>query len=502
MNTSNFGSLISNYGSKIWGLISIFIFIPIYIHFLGIENYAVIGFYTLLLGIISFADAGMSSAIIKEFALDGSVSYKYSVLRRVENLYLLICLCVIVIVFLFSDTIAVKWLTADKIKSQDLSYYITLIGCGVTIQLLSSLYFGALFGLNEQIRANSFQITWNIFKAGIVILVLVYYKATLEVYFIWQIFCNIIYVLTLRFNVLTILKKDEEKLENFLDRIPSHILKYIGGMTLIAIISSVNSQADKIITSSFFSLKIFGYYNIASVISQMPVIVGSPLAMFIFPIFSKFSEQVNYDKLVISFKKISFLLNIIIIPSTFILILYTSEIINLWTGNTIDYVILPKLLLVIKFLALGSLFLAMQFPLFYLLLSKGKTMYTVIQGIFQIILGLPLLYFCVKYFDLESIGFPWILINLGSLIYLTIIVFKKYIIINYWLFFKKIIIIPILISVIITVFFYYLYLKVGVCFYLFATFSGILAFLSNIFYSNYKNKLKLSNISNLYDFPY
>jgi hypothetical protein len=46
----------------------------LYIHYLGIESYAIIGFYTLLLGIISFADAGMSSAIIKEFSLQTTAS--------------------------------------------------------------------------------------------------------------------------------------------------------------------------------------------------------------------------------------------------------------------------------------------------------------------------------------------------------------------------------------------------------------------------------------------
>ncbi|RZJ46768.1 MAG: hypothetical protein EOO44_22605, partial [Flavobacterium sp.] len=75
---SNFGKLISNYAAKFWGLISVFIFIPIYIKFLGVENYGVISFNALLLGIISFADAGMSSAIVKEFAKDLGVQFKYS----------------------------------------------------------------------------------------------------------------------------------------------------------------------------------------------------------------------------------------------------------------------------------------------------------------------------------------------------------------------------------------------------------------------------------------
>lgn len=501
MTSSNLKNLLSNYGSKVWGLISVFIFVPIYLSILGIENYAVIGFYTLILGIISFADSGMSSSITKEFALVNDASYKYSLLRRIENLYILVCVLLMILIVSFSNYIAAHWLTSDKIPVTTLAYYIKLIGIGVSIQLLSSLYFGALFGLNKQIQANSIQVIWNLFKAGIVVVVLIYFKATLEVYFIWQILCNIIYVLFLRYNIIVNLKSIESVLEDNLSGIPLHILKYIGGMTMIALISSINSQADKIITSSFFSLRIFGYYNMASILSQIPVILATPLVAFVFPLFSKFSTEIDQDKLIICFKKITFLLNIIIIPTALALFFYTLEILMLWAGKSIDTTILPELILVIKLLSIGSLFLGLQFPLFYMLLSKGKTNYTVYQGIFQICLGLPLLYICAKYFTLSTIGIPWIFINLGSLIYLTIIVFKKYIVINYRVFFLEMILCPFIISLIPFLLLYIIYMKFNMFFYIFCIVSGIISLYLNLLYFNYKNKLKLFSISSLYDFP-
>lgn len=501
MKPSNLKNLLSNYASKVWGLVSVFIFIPVYLSILGIENYAVIGFYSLILGIISFADSGMSSSITKEFAIVNSPSYKYSLLRRIENLYIKVCVVLMIFIVFCSNYIATYWLTSDKISVPLLSYYIKLIGIGVSIQLLSSLYFGALFGLDKQIKANTIQVIWNLFKAGVVVGVLIYYNATLEVYFIWQILSNLIYLFFLRFNIISSLKSLDSNLEDSLCRIPSHILKYIGGMTLIALISSINSQADKIITSSFFSLRIFGYYNMASILSQIPVIFATPLVAFIFPLFSRFSNEINQNELIICFKKISFLLNIIIIPTALSLFLYTPEILILWTGNSIDKTIFPELLIVIKLLTLGALFLALQFPLFYMLLSKGKTKYTVYQGIFQIALGLPLLYICAKYFTLSSLGLPWILVNLGSLIYLTVIVFKKYILISYYDFFVEMILFPFIISLISSLFFYIIYVKLNMLFYVFCVISVFVAMFLNLIFFNYKNKIKLFAINTLYNFP-
>ena len=36
-------NIVANYISKVWSFISIYLFIPIYINLLGIENYGIIG---------------------------------------------------------------------------------------------------------------------------------------------------------------------------------------------------------------------------------------------------------------------------------------------------------------------------------------------------------------------------------------------------------------------------------------------------------------------------
>lgn len=500
MKNSNIGKLVSNYGSRLWSLVSVFIFTPLYIHYLGIESYAIIGFYTLLLGIISFADAGMSSAIIKEFSLQATASYKYSVLRNIENLYWGVCVFIFCVIFVGSNFIANHWLNSEKISSSDLSYYVSLIGIGVVIQLLSSLYYGSLFGLNQQVKANSYQIIWNVFKNGVVILLFILYRKNLEIYFLWQIVCNAIYVIALRLHTIYILKKDDRRLTNNLNKIPKHILVYIGGMFLIALISSVNSQADKIIASSFFSLKTFGYYNIASMLAQVPVILASPLALFVFPLFSRFAEN-EENKLNISFIKVYFLLNILVFSATFLIVLYAKEILVLWTGNAISASMFPSIIIVVRLLVIGSLFLALQFPLYYLLLSKGKTKYNITQGVLQVLFGLPLLYACAKFYGIQAMGVPWIVINLSSLLYLSVIVLKDYIFLNFRVLFFNYFFMPLAISFFFCGILYLVYLISGGLFFVFFVLSGFSSIIFSILYINFYEKRKLTNIAELYNFP-
>ncbi|QYS91382.1 oligosaccharide flippase family protein [Flavobacterium covae] len=481
-------------------MLSIFIFVPLYIRYLGIENYAIIGFYTLLLGIISFADSGMSSAIIKEFATDNSSSYKYSVLRRIEKLYWSICLAMLTIIIFSSNLIAQKWFSSETLAKTELSYYVILIGIGIVFQLVSSLYYGALFGLNEQVKVNFIQIIWNLIRSAVVVLLLIFIKPTLEVYFLWQILCNVLYVCVLRFLIIKKLKKFNDKLEVILPGIPKDILKYIGGMSLIAIISSINTQADKIIVSSFFSLKTFGYYNIVSILAQIPIILATPIALFIFPLFSKFSNE-NTKKLEISFNKISFLLSVLIVPTTLLLIIYAKEIIYAWVGNNISVDVLSQIALVLRLLCVGSLFLSIQFPLFYLLLSKSQTKYNVYQGVVQISLGLPLLYFCVSKYGLNAVALPWILINFGSFIYLSFICFKKYLEISFIRYLIDNMIIPLIISITAIFMLNVLYVNFINNFYLILVLSGLISVLLIIIINNIIRRHNIFDFKSLYNFP-
>ncbi|MBK1897708.1 oligosaccharide flippase family protein [Chryseobacterium paridis] len=426
---SNFLRILSNYGAKILNIFSVFIFIPIYIKFLGIENFSVISFYTLILGIVSFADSGISSAVIKEFSLDNTPNYKYTLFRNVERLYILICIALLTILILSSKLIAVNWLNTKTIPVDDLAYYIRLISLGVTLQLFSSVYFGALFGLGNQIITNTFQIVWNLAKSGLVILMFIFYKNTLEVYFVWQIVVNIIYLILLRYILIVKLKKkSNEKLFITERKIPKHVLSYISGMSLIAIISAFNIQIDKIVVSSYFTLDMLGYYSISSILSQTPVMACTPLVFFIFPVFSKlsFDQNHNFLKLRIVFKKITYFLLILSIPILITILLYAKELLLLWIGHKTITSNLDDIVVVTRLLITGSFFMVLQLPLFYFLLSKNKTRYMMMQGIAQIIIEVPILILCIKYFGIKGVGVPWIIINVFALIYLMYIVFNKY----------------------------------------------------------------------------
>lgn len=486
MGNQHLKNLLSNYGTRLWGLASLFIFIPIYVHLLGVESYAIIGFYAVVLGVIGFADAGLSSAITREFASNHGVNYKYSLLLILERIYWAICCIVAIIILVFAKDIATIWLKSDTISLNDLVLYVRLIGVGVSLHLLSSLYFGALFALNCQVKANGFNFFWQFSKSAGVLLVMYLLGNNLLTFLSWQVLCNCVYIVVLRSKVIGKLHNDEPFLKKTLNRIPPGIMQYIGGMTLVAIISSINIQADKIIVGSSFTLEVFGYYSIVSTISQIPVILAVPLSTSVFPLFAKFVSQDLPEYIKYTFIKSTFLLHGAVFPAFIVMFFYSPEIIRLWMGDAIDAVWFDDIVQANRWLILGSTFLAMQMLPYYLLLSKGKTRYTIIQGVIQVAVGIPLLIFFVKSMGISGAGITWVLINLFGLIYLYTILFRRYLVVDFYQFLKVNILWPTLVSFVITAMFYFVYKETLLPFYIFLLISAVIS-ISLIFIINNKN---------------
>jgi O-antigen/teichoic acid export membrane protein len=290
-----FQNVVANYLSKFWGLISLFFFVPIYIDLLGIEAYAIISFYTVILTVMYFADGGLSSTLNREIARVSDKLYIGNMLFTIERVYLFICSIIVTLIICFSGLISKKWLNSENIPESDLATFIILMGVSVAFQLFTTLHNSGLMGLEKQILANTIQTSSSIFRSALVLVPLNFYPS-LRTFFVWQVFCNVTFFFVTRYNLWKFIKG------NISYRFDIKILKSIGafsgGMMLMSIISSLNTQIDKIVISKILSLEEFGFYSLAGLLSQIPVLIITPIAIAILPRMIKYSVSLDNEKLV------------------------------------------------------------------------------------------------------------------------------------------------------------------------------------------------------------
>ena len=412
-------NIIANYLGKLWGFVSIFIFVRFYIDILGVESYAIINFYTVILGLLVFADAGLTATLTRELARDISMQDKSNLVYTFERIYIFICLLVVSIIIISSNFIANNFLLSTTYTPNSVAYFIKLIGVGIAIQLFSTLYEGGLNGLQQQVLTNKIRIIWSLFRSGVV-LIPIYYYPKLDVYFWWQIICNLVLLYIFRKALYQLLSSKE--LVFSLDLIKS-TGKYALGMMAIAFISAINIQIDKLVTSKYFSMEDFGYYSIASTLAQLPSMVVMPIIIAIFPLLSQFVSQRNNGEVSRNFHKYSFLTSSIAAPLVFCIALYSVSIITLWTGR-------PEIALainyVVKMLLIGGLFLCLQLTPFYLALANGFTRINLYSGIVGIIITVPLMIFSIQNYGMIGVTFPWIFINVTTFFVVGIFIVNKF----------------------------------------------------------------------------
>ncbi len=435
-----FKNIISNYIGRFFGIISVFIFVPFYIKILGIEAYAIINFYTLLLTLMYFADAGLTATLNREIARTDDKQYLGNMLFTIERLYLCICLLIVVFITLFSGIIAQNWLKSQLISSNDLRTYIVLMGLSIAFQLFTTLESSGLMGLEKQVLANTIQVSSNIFRSAIVLLPLYFYPK-LSTFFIWQLLINMIFFFIMRYNLWKQIKNGLSY--NFDKNVLKTVGKFASGMLFMTILSSLNTQVDKLVISKLLSLKQFGYYSLAGILAQIPVLIITPIAVAILPRMVKFSEISDTIGLSKIFHIYSFILSSLASSSALVLFLFTKDFILIWTHNV---EIASSIENVTKILLIGGFFLSLQFMPYYLAMANGHTQTNVKLGVVSILLIIPALFFLVKTNGLIGASYIWLIFNVVAFFYLGYFLIDKFLKNEFkkWLFYDNLI--PIIVT--------------------------------------------------------
>src|SRR5512143_2314514 len=138
------------------------IFIPLYIKFLGIEAYGLIGFFAMMQGTLQVLDLGLSQTMNREMArytvLPDKAAEARDLVRTLEMGYWVIGIIIGVTVVVASPFIAKYWIKAGSLSTNTIQQAVAIMGLVVALQWPISLYGGGLLGLQRQILFNMVKI--------------------------------------------------------------------------------------------------------------------------------------------------------------------------------------------------------------------------------------------------------------------------------------------------------------------------------------------------------
>jgi O-antigen/teichoic acid export membrane protein len=177
-----------------------------------------------------------------------------------------------------------------------------------------------------------------------------------------------------------------------------------------------------VILSKMLSLELFGYYSLALVVVNGLYFIATPIFVTYFPRFSQLVSLGDKEELKRLYHQSCQTMSVLIMPVAVVVIIFSREILQAWTGNAIT---VENTHVLVSLLMVGTLCNGIMHMPYALQLAYEWTTLALYQNIIAVIVLVFALYFGIVYFGVVGATFGWISINMGYVLFGIHIMHRK-----------------------------------------------------------------------------
>ena len=407
---------LANYFGQGWLAFMNIAFVPLYIKYLGVEAYGLIGFYALLQAWFTLLDIGLTPTLNREMARYTAGAYHdYSIrdlVRSLEVISYTFAFLTIFIVALAANWLSIHWLSSNYIPIDLLSKVIAIIGICIALRLVEGLYKSAIIGLQQQVILNIFNALLATIRFGGAVVILAWVSPTIQAYFLWQGLVSILTIIIFTCLTYRILPKINRHAKfSFVEL--KKIWAYAGSILATTLVVLILVQVDKLVLSKVLSLENFGYYTLAGSVVGILYALTTPITQAYFPIFSKMVVVDDVDKLTTLYHQGTQLVSVLVIPAALMLIFFGDNILMLWTGNVN---LVEHVNPILKILAIGTMLNCLMYIPYQLTLAYGWPEFALKQNVIALIFLVPAILWAAPSYGAIGVASIWTLLNSGYIL--------------------------------------------------------------------------------------
>lgn len=441
-------NLIANFIGQGWMALMSLAFIPLYIKYLGIESYALIGVFAILHAALMVLDMGMTPALSREIArFNGSISNAQSIrdlLRSMEVLGLCITILVASCVWAASGLLATDWLKAEKLPTGVVEKAIVIMGFVVALRFIENIYQNCLVGLQKQVTSNVINCTVATLRGLGAVGVLAWVSPSIEAFFVWQ---GIVSLLTIIILIIAVYQ--------YLPALPQggrfsweslkNIRHFALGIMIITILSFLLMQVDKILLSRLLTLEHFGYYTLAALAANSLNIFAAPIDQAFFPRFSALVARDDQLLLKSTYHMGAQLVTVLVGSAAIVLMIFGDVVLTLWTHNIeLTQKVTPLLII----LSIGMLLNCLMHMPYQLQLAHGWTSLTIKVNAIAVILAMPAIFLVAPRYGAAGAAWVWVVLNASYVFFVIHIIFRRLLTTEKWRWYIQDVAVPLLAAVI------------------------------------------------------
>jgi O-antigen/teichoic acid export membrane protein len=419
-------NIIANFAGRGWTNLLGLICVPLYLKFLGIEAYGLVGFFVAVRSVSGLLDLGIGLTTTRELArlaaTDGTAREQRDLVRTLETIYWGLAAIAGSAIVAAAHEISTGWLNVQDLPVQVVCDAVRLMGVALALEFAGTLYQGGLMGLQRQEQVNIIIAGSGTVRAGGAVLLLWLVWPDIRIFFLWQIVVSAISTaasaVLLRRNIPV-----SDRSGRFRLSIVRELWRYAAAVSANSFVGTLLSQLDKAILSKMLTLTMFGYYTVACTAASAIWSVIVPFNSAVFPQFVKLNEQREEETLRLFFHKSSQALSVLLLPLCLVLAFFSREILLLWTSR-------PEVAeyahTVVSILVLGTMLNGMVSVPSYAASAFGWPQLIAVTNWVQAFMLVPLIWFLASRYGAVGAAVAWLVQNSIYLLVMTPIFFRRY----------------------------------------------------------------------------
>jgi O-antigen/teichoic acid export membrane protein len=435
-------NLIANYLGQGWVALMNLAFVPLYIKYLGIEAYGLIGIFAVLQAWLNLLDMGITPTLGREMALFmGGKHTNESILdllRSIEIIAIGVALVISVTVACGANWIATNWLQVNDLDTVQVTQALAIMGLVIAFRFVEGVYRSAIVGLQRQVLFNGVNSAMATLRGLGAVGIVVWVSPTIKAFFLWQGVVSIITLIILGSTIYATLPQGSRSGRFSLEAL-SGVWRFAGGMLGITFLALLLTQVDKILLSRILPLSEFGYYSLAATIAASLSILISPITQAFYPNFCELYAIGDQVTLTNNYHKSAQLVSVVAGSAAMVLIFFSETLLQLWTQ---DNDLASHAALLLSLLTLGNLLNGLMWIPYQMQLAHGWTSLAIKVNIVSVALLVPAIFWTVPHHGAEGAAWIWISLNTGYCLIAAQFMYRRILTSEKWRWYKQDVLLP------------------------------------------------------------
>lgn len=403
----------ANYAGRGWSAVMSLAFVPLYIKYMGIEAYGLVGFFVTLQALFVVLDVGLSTTLNRELARSSVTADESQrmrdLVRTLEIIYWCLAVCIGAVVVLMAPSVARYWVRAERLPITGVQQAVALMGIVMVFQWPSSLYSGGLLGLRRQVLYNVVSMGVATLRGVGSVLVLWLISPTIVAFFAWQVVVSASGT-ALNYTALSHSLPHAPQAPRFSSDCLFSVWRFAAGMSAISVVSVLLTQLDKVILSRMLTLEMFGYYSLAGAVASSLYGLISPVFTALFPEMSRFAALGDERALTRLYHRGSQMMSTVTLPVAVVLALFSPDILLLWTRNVTT---MENTHVLLTLLVIGTAVHGLMHMPYALQLAHGWTRLALYINSISVAVVFPVIVVLTWLYGAMGGAIVWVLLTVG-----------------------------------------------------------------------------------------